>query len=147
MDEIREEMHTLMSGYLDDELDAEERARFERYVSETPDFKNELEDMTALTEAATGLSVEPLPDEVWDTFLDNVYYRLERRTGWIIFLLGAAILAGAGIYWFIVMLGVSPTIKVIAALPLCGLGVLFASVLRERLFMLKTDKYSRDIKR
>lgn len=38
-------------------------------------------------------------------------------------------------------------VKVLAALPLGGLLILFGSVLRERLFISKTDRYSRDVKR
>ena len=147
MDNTHEEMRTLMSGYLDDELDAEERKRFERYVSEHPEFKSELEEMKSLTEAASEMNIEPVPDEIWDTFLDDVYRRLERRTGWTILISGVALLVGLGAYWFALAPWASPTVKVIAALPLSGLGLLFVSVLRERMFIIKTDKYSRDVRR
>lgn len=147
MDDTREEMRTLMSGYLDNELEPEERARFEAYLEAHPDFMEELDRMRQLVDAASDLCVEALPDEVWDTFLDNVYNRLERRAGWTAFLLGVAIVAGVAAYWFVVTPLASPTMKVVAALPLGGLVVLFGSVLRERLFVLKTDRYSRDVKR
>ena len=147
MDSTREEMRTLMSGYLDHELEPDEVARFEAYLEAHADFREELDRMGQLVDAASDLGVESLPDEVWDTFLDGVYNRLERRTGWMAFLLGVALLSGAGVYWFVVSPWASPTMKAVAALPLAGLGVLFGSVLRERLFVLKTDRYSRDVKR
>lgn len=146
-DDTRDEMRTLMSGYLDGELEPHERARFDRYLESNPDFRAEVADMGQLVDAATGLSVEPLPDEIWDTFLDNVYHRLERRTGWTLLIIGIALVATLALYWFAVSPWASSTTKVIAALPVGGLVVLFGSVLRERLFMLKTDRYSRDVKR
>lgn len=81
MDKTKDEMRMLMSGYLDDELEPDERTRFERYLEEHSDFKRELEEMEVLVGAVSEMRPEPLPDEVWDTFLDNVYNRLERRTG------------------------------------------------------------------
>ena len=147
MDETKAEMRTLMSGYLDGELDADEQTRFLRYVEENPDFKRELEEMETLVGAASKMEAETLPDEVWDTFLENVYHRLERRTGWMLLILGAASLAGLAVYSFVVAPWASIEMKVLAALPVGGLLILFGSVLRERIFMLKTDKYSRNIKR
>ena len=147
MDETKDEMRTLMSGYLDGELDPDEQARFERYVEEHADFGRELEEMETLVSAASEMKAETLPDDLSDTFLDHVYYRLERRTGWIVLILGAASLAGLGLYCFVVVPWASLEMKILAALPLAGLFILFGSVLRERLFMLKTDKYSRDVKR
>ncbi len=147
MDETKAEMRTLMSGYLDGELEPDEQQRFLRYVEERPEFKRELEEMETLVSAASEMEAETLPDDVWDTFLKNVYNRLERRTGWTLFILGAASLAGLGLYWFVLAPWASLEMKIVAALPLGGLFILFGSVLRERLFMLKTDKYSRDVKR
>ena len=103
--------------------------------------------METLVSAASEMETETLPDDVWDTFLENVYHRLERRTGWTLLILGAASLAGLGIYGFVVAPWASLEMKILAALPLGGLFILFGSVLRERLFMLKTDKYSRNVKR
>ena len=147
MDDTKAEMRTLMSGYLDGELDADEQARFRRYVEENPDFRRELDEMETLVSAASQMEAETLPDDVWDTFLDNVYHRLERRTGWTLLILGVAALAGLGVYWFAVAPWASIEMKILAALPVGGLFILFGSVLRERLFMLKTDKYSRNVKR
>ncbi len=147
MDETKAEMRTLMSGYLDGELDADEQTRFRRYVEENPNFRRELQEMETLVSAASEMETETLPDEVWDTFLENVYHRLERRAGWTLLILGAASLAGLGIYGFVVAPWASLEMKILAALPLGGLFILFGSVLRERMFMLKTDKYSRNVKR
>ena len=145
--DTKNEMRTLMTGYLDGELEPDEKARFEQYVEQHPEFKSEFKEMELLVGAASELEAETLPDEVWDTFLEDVYNRLERRTGWTLLILGATLLAFLGVYGFIVIPWATTQVKLLAAIPLAGLFILFGSVLRERLFILKTDKYSRDVKR
>lgn len=84
---------------------------------------------------------------MWETFLDNVYNRVERRTGWVILILGSLIPALIGIYAFIVQPWTSTLQKILIAAPTIGLSILFISVLRQRLYVAKTDRYSRDVKR
>ena len=142
-----EAMRAMISGYLDGELDAADRVRVDAYAAAHPDFRRELDEMRGLMGAAVHLQPPPLREEEWDRFLDNVYSRLERRVGWMLTLTGASCLAVLAIY-FIVVLPWAPTpVKVFVELVLAGLGVLFVSVLRQRLVMRKTDRYSRDIKR
>lgn len=103
--------------------------------------------MRRLVGAVSGLRVDSPPDEVWDTFLQGVYNRVERRTGWTIFILGAIALTLFGIYQFVVEPWGSALIKVLIAIPVVGLIIVFVSILRERLFVMKTDRYSREVQR
>lgn len=147
MEEKPDDINILMSGYLDGELDSQEEARLEEYLAENEGGRRELESLRQLVHVASTLHIEPPPEEVWDTFLDNVYNRVERKTGWFVLILGA-ILAGAfGIYAFLSLLEVPTELKVGIAVPFVGLGILFASVCRQRLFVAKTDRYSRDVRR
>lgn len=146
-DETREEMRLLMSGYVDGELEPDELARFKSYLESDAELRRELEEMGEFVNAASSLAPEALPDEVWDTFLDDVYNRIERRTGWSVLILGLVCLLAIGLYWFVVAPWGTPTVKFVTALPVVGLLVLFGSVSRQRLFMRKTDRYSRDVKR
>ena len=147
MDDLDRESEALISGYLDDELSPEERAAVERRLAESESFREEYEKMKRLVEAAGDLGVDRPPEEVWDTFLDGVYNRAERQTGWLIFIAGAALLACVGVYLFVTEPWGSALIKFLVASPVVGLVVLFISVLRQRLFMAKTDRYSREVRR
>lgn len=142
-----EEMRSLISGYLDEELDADERGRVERFAEAHPDYRREIEEMRETVAAADELEPQPLPDEVWDTFLDGVYNRLERRVGWILTVTGASALLLVATYFLIVLPWAPTAVKVAVELLLVGLAILFVSVLRQRLFIVKTDRYSRDVKR
>lgn len=103
--------------------------------------------MTELVSASDTLRVETPPEEVWDTFMEGVYNRMERQTGWFVFLIGIAVLALFGAYQFVAYPWGSALAKVMVAAPIVGLGVLFVSVLRQRLFVAKTDRYSREVQR
>lgn len=146
-----DEMAAMLSGYVDGELSDADRGRVEAHVGSCNDCRRELEDMRGLAnvtaQAVSRLQAPPPADEVWDTFLDNVYNRIERRTGWIVFVFGVAALSLFGLYHFVVDPWASPTIKTMVALPGAGMLVLFGSVLRQRMVIARTDRYSRDIRR
>lgn len=141
-----DDTRALISGYLDGELTPEERTRVEQLRDQDPAFREEFERMKQLVTATSELRFEEPPEEVWDTFLEGVYNRIERRTGWIVFLVGVIALTAWGIYWFCVAEWGSPLVKGLIAVPLIGLVVLFISVLRQRLFVARTDRYSKEIK-
>lgn len=142
----------MLSAYADGELDAEEAAELEELLEEEPQYREELERLQRLAQqsgeaASEGLFVEPPPEDVWDAFLDGVYNRVERQTGWAVFVVGAALLAAVGVFYFIVEPWADWWIKTVVALPVFGLVILFVSVLRQRLFVAETDRYSRDVRR
>lgn len=146
-DDTHAAMRTLISGYLDDELSPDDRDRLEAYARDHPAFAREIEEMRGLVHAADAMEPEPVPDEVWDTFLDDVYNRLERRAGWSLTIVGAIALLAVALYVLIVIPWAPPIVKIATEVFLLGLGILFISVLRQRLFIMKTDRYSRDVKR
>lgn len=146
----REACHTIepmLSGYVDNELTAAERRRAEAHLEHCGACRKVLEEMEQLTAVTAPMRVAEPPEEVWETFLDNVYNRLERRTGWVFFLFGAMALSAFALYHYVYDPWTSPVNKALFALPISGLAVLFVSVWRQRLFVAKTDRYSRDVKR
>lgn len=142
-----DDTRALISGYLDDELSAEQRAEVERRLGEDDAFREEFDKMKRIVSAASGLHVEDPPEEVWDTFLDGVYNRVERRTGWLVFIVGLVLLTAFGVYRFIVEPWGPALVKVLIATVVIGLAVLFISVLRQRLHAAKTDRYSKEVHR
>lgn len=147
MDEKPDDIKILMSGYLDGELDPDEEARLKSYLSESEDGRQELDSLRQLVDAASTLHVEPPPEEVWDTFLEEVYNRVERKTGWVVFILGVVIAGAFGIYSYVAVPWATTMVKAGVAIPLVGLIILFVSVWRQRIFVSKTDRYSRDVRR
>lgn len=137
----------LMSGYLDGELGVEDRATLEAHLDECPNCREEFEQMKKLVAAAGTIRMEDPPDEVWDTFLDNVYNRVERRFGWLLTILGVAVLTLYGIYLFVTNPWGSAMEKFLVATPIVGLALVFVSVLRQRLRVAKMDRYTKEVNR
>lgn len=134
-----------VSGYLDGELADEEMRRFERDVAADPGLALELERMRAMREVMSTMKLKEFPDQVWDSYVTGTYNRLERKFGWLLFTVGAVVLAAGGLYELVLGLlrdSADPwwVRAGVAALAL-GLAVLFVSVLRDRLFVLKSDPY------
>jgi anti-sigma factor RsiW len=133
-----------VSGYLDGELADEEMRGFERDVAADPGLALELERMRAMREVMSTMKLKEFPDQVWDAYVAGTYNRAERRFGWLLFTIGAVILTAGGLYALVVYLIEEPVewwvLAGLGALIL-GLAVLFVSVLRERLFVLKRDPY------
>ncbi len=138
----------LISGLLDDELGSEEKAELEAHLETCPGCQRELSSMRRLfTGTSEAFCGEELPKETWDSFLDNIYNRLERKTGWVLLIVGALCLTLFGTYVFIAEPWGSALIKTLVATPIIGLTLLFVSVLRQRLEDLKTDRYTREVHR
>ena len=141
----------LMERYFSGELTADEKREFQDLIQNNSDFKKEFEEQANIQEALTKMKIkEPLP-EVWDKYWYGVYNRLERGIGWILFSIGVLILAGYGTYSFVenFLLKNNETpflIKIGVTSLLFGIIVLIFSVIREKYFVGKTDKY-KEIKR
>lgn len=142
-----EKCQPLISGYLDKELDESSRREVERHLAGCPRCKADYDKMARIIAATDRLRVEIPPDEVWDSFILGAYNRIERKTGWVAFILGAAVLAVLGVFLFVVEPWASALVKILIAVPVVGLLVIFISVLRERIFLAKVDRYSREVQR
>ncbi len=117
-------------------------------MAEDAVFRREVESMKALTlGTAAALCAEAPPAEVWDTYLDSVYNRLERRTGWLVFIAGVVLLSVYGLVLFVAVPWANPLTKLLISVPVIGLFILFVSVLRQRLAVAKTDRYSKEVQR
>lgn len=143
-----DEFEMLLSGYFDNELSEVERARLEALVAADGALRQEYDAMRALTQGTSAVyhCLDP-PEPVWDTFLDGVYNRLERTAGWILFCAGAVALAVYGAILYLWVPWAAPWLKLLFALPVAGLSILFVSVLRQRLVARKTDRYAREVHR
>ena len=135
----------LMMGYLDDELSAEQRRRFEEHLAGCPECVNELEEfrkLKAITDEVT--LVEP-EDRIWQDYWSGIYNRIERDVGWIVFSVAAILLTIYGGFTLIEDIVKDATVGMLLKAGLLalivGLAIMFVSVLRERLYFWKKDRY------
>ena len=140
----------MMMGYLDNELDEQQKKQFEEHVKGCPECTKELkdfQDLKAITDEVTFIEPE---DKLWQDYWGGVYNRIERGVGWIALSLAAIILLIFGGFALIESVIKNPqiqcTIKIGLVLLVIGLAVLLVSVLRERLYFWKKDRY-KDVRR
>ena len=140
----------LMMGYLDDELSDEQRITFKQHLSDCSDCRQELEEfkkLKAITDDVTLLEPE---DKIWQQYWGNIYNRLERGIGWILFGISAILLLIYGGFKMIEEIVKDPAtgfgLKAGLIALIVGLAILFVSAARERLHFWSKDRY-KDVRR
>ena len=140
----------MMMGYLDNELDDEQKQRFEEHLKGCPECSQELKEfknLKAITDEVT--LVEP-EDRLWADYWSGIYNRIERGVGWIALSLAAIILLIFGGFKVIEQIirdsEIECIFKIGFVLLIVGLAILLVSVLRERLYFWKKDRY-KDVRR
>ena len=140
----------LMMGYLDNELPEEQKRAFEEHLATCSECANELKEfrkLKAITEEVTLVKPE---DRIWQQYWGNIYNRIERSIGWILLsVMGIGLLIYGG-FKAIEEIIRDPTVGIILKVALlaliAGVAVLFVSVLRERIYFWKKDRY-RNVRR
>jgi predicted anti-sigma-YlaC factor YlaD len=140
----------LLMGYLDNELSNEQKRQFEEHLSGCSECKEELKEfqkLKAITDEVT--LVEP-EDRIWQDYWSGIYNRVERSIGWIVFSIAAILLIIYGGFKLIEEMIKDPNIETMLKVGLLaliiGLAILFVSVLRERFYFWKKDRY-KDVRR
>ena len=142
-----EDVKTLLSGYIDGELDEKDRHAVEKHLAACDGCRTEYEKLRNLVEVTSEMRFIEPAKEVWDDYWSRVYNRLERSAGWMIFVLGLIAWIAWGVYCFVKDPTIQALEKVIVAAPIIGILILLISVIRERVYKSRFDKYSREVKR
>ena len=137
--------HELLVKAVDDALNAQEQREFEQLIVQNPEFQQEVREHKKLREVIKMMKVKEPPREVWDSYWQGVYNRIERGIGWILLSIGSMILLTYGGYKMVESLIADPNLagilKAAILLVIAGTVVLLVSVVREKLFMRKSDPY------
>jgi hypothetical protein len=139
-----------MMGYLDNELSDEQRRRFEEHLAGCPECADELEQFKKLKAITDEVTLAEPEDKIWQDYWSGVYNRIERGLGWIVFSVAAILLIICGGFKAIEEVIKDPNVEIIFKIGLLalitGLAILFVSVLRERIYFWKKDRY-KDVRR
>ena len=131
----------MMMGYLDDELDDEQRKVFEEHLAGCSECSVELEDFRKLKKMTDEVNLIEPEDRIWQQYWSGVYNRIERGIGWIVFSVGAIMVLIYMGFKAIEEVVKDPTVSVIFKVGLVGLliglAILLVSLVRERLYFRK----------
>jgi len=146
-----EEIQTLMMKVVDGVASAGEEQALCQAIQGNEKWETELRAFRQIKEVTDGMRFKELPDSYWSGYWTNLYRRVERGLGWMLLSSGVVILlacAGAiGLSKFYSDPAVHIVIKI--GVSLAGLGgiIMTVSVLRERLFARKHERYEREVER
>jgi predicted anti-sigma-YlaC factor YlaD len=139
-----------MMAYLDNELNEEQKRAFEEHLAGCPDCTREMAQFRKLKQMTDCVAFVEPEDRVWEQYWGNVYNRVERGIGWILFSVAAIALLIYGGFELIEEIIEDPDLGMLLKVGLLallgGVVILFVSVLRERLFFWSRDRY-RDVRR
>jgi predicted anti-sigma-YlaC factor YlaD len=140
----------LMMGYLDGELDDAQKKTFEQHIESCKDCAAELEQFRKLKDVTDSVKLAEPEDVLWENYWSGVYNRFERGIGWLLMSIAGIALIIYGGFRAVEAIIKNPTVEVILKVAIlafiAGLAVLFVSILRERLYFWKKDRY-KDVRR
>jgi hypothetical protein len=147
----KEKFRTLLMAAIDGEIAGEEKARFEQYVEQYPECREEWQRYAKLKEVTKTMQFTKPHPEVWDRYWVGIYNRIERGLGWIVFSIGCVILLTYGGFKAIEAIIADPQLELVVKIGIIavigGLVLLIVSVVREKLFTARTDKYQKEVQR
>lgn len=141
----RVRFQNLLTAALDGEISINDELELKRFISNFTECQLEWNKYKNLKEITMQLKFSQPPQEVWDRYWLNVYNRIERGVGWLLVSIGAMIILFYGGFKAVESIIADPTlewfVKAGILLLLGGLVIVLVSVLREKLFTRKKDKY------
>ena len=143
--ETAERLRRLMMAALDGEIDGNEREELEHHLTANPALRAEWQRMERVKEVTSEMEYQAPSNEIWSHYWSSVYSRLERGIGWVLLSIGAIVLLSYG-GWKVVQSVITTTdvpwiIRGAILAVLAGFVILTVSVVREKLFMRKSNPY------
>lgn len=142
---MTDDLRKLVAGYVDGELTQDQKMAFEQELAANPELRAELEEFQNLQKVTGMMRYADLPPEVWETYWQSLYRKLERGIGWIILSISAIVLLCFGAFEAFSHLWLEPDNPLWLKLSVSGIAVgaiiLLVSYGRERLFAYKRDRY------
>lgn len=140
-----ERYKTLIIAYLDGEIKKNEERELLKHLDICLECRRDLEDFKKLKEVMGHMKFTEPDERIWETYWSSVYNKLERSVGWILTSIGAIILLFYGGYKAVENIIKNPSIPLFLKIGilslLLGIVILFVSVLRERIYIRKKERY------
>ncbi len=140
-----EEARPLMMALLDGEIGEEDRRALERHLQGCYACAKEFESFRQLKELTEGVTLMEPESRIWQEYWSRVYNRIERGVGTVLLALSAAallIFAGfRAVEGLIRDPSLALSLKVAILAGIAGFVLLLVSIVRERLYFWKRDRY------
>ncbi len=142
---MNEKFIILQEKYFDEGLNSKEKAEFKNILETNNDLQKEFEEQKRIKEVLRKMKLKNPSREVWDSYWMGIYNRIERGIAWVVISIGALIFFGYASYEmvnaFINDTQTPPLTKFGITLLIFGALILIFSLIREKIFTSKRDKY------
>ena len=142
---MNERFIILLEKHFENEMTDSESQEFEALINSNAELKQEFEEQNRIKEVLRKMKLKNPSREVWDGYWLGIYNRVERGIAWIAISIGAIIFFGyasiEAVNSFINDTHTPPIVKVGISILVFGALVLIFSLLREKFFTSKHDKY------
>ena len=136
---------SLLSGYLDGELTQGEAQRVRVHLEDHPEARRLLEELRRMRDVTLSTRLAVPTDRQWDERARSPVSAFLRRSGWTLLAAWLAVTAGVAVWaWW--SAPVEWWNKALSAALVAAPGLLFLSILLDRLKVRSTDRYRRVLK-
>lgn len=135
----------LTEKYFSGDLDENEKNELKLLIGNNEKLKSEFEEQKKTKEILAKMKLKNPSEEVWDKYWEGIYNRLERGIAWIIISIGAILVLGYSAFESLEKLfadnQISPLLRIGILLLVAGGIILIVSLIREKFFKMKNNKY------
>ena len=136
----------LLMGYLDGELDETQRAELEEHLDSCAACRAERGAYESLNRMVRSMESYSESERALERYWNQTWNLTERKLGWALTGIGAAIVAGFGLFEFTRAFWTDPDVPMVlrvgTGLGGAGVLVLLASLVRERIMLRKKERYT-----
>ncbi|TVQ14322.1 MAG: zf-HC2 domain-containing protein [Balneolaceae bacterium] len=145
-----EDLQRLMMAVLDGEATPAQEDELNRHLNADAQLRREFDELKSIKHTTMKTRLTEPDSTLWTSYWMNTYTRIERGLGWILFSAGAILLIMFGAWeltkeW-LTDPGLPVWVKTAGILLGAGTIILLVSVIREKLFLHKNERY-KDIQR
>ena len=130
-----------LSAYIDGELTQQESQRVAVHLCECPACRRVCDDFSRLRDDVKRLEYPEPADAEWRKVMGAFTFKATRGAGWLLWIGGALVLAGYGLYEFLTDPFIAALRRVGVLAVMLGIVLVFLTVLIERVTSYRHDRY------
>ena len=131
---------SLLSGFLDGALTQSDEQKVRLHLEDSVEARRVLEELRSVRVLTLDAEFAAVPDDQWDERPRGAVSSASFRVGWLLMSIWIIVSAGVGLWLFAI--GPDHLLsKIVVFTGLSGVGLLFLSVLTDRIRRLRSDRY------
>lgn len=139
------QIRRLMMASIDGETTPEEEQALKKILQQHTKWAEEYNQLKIMKEMTSQTKLKEPQPELWDSYKRQVFTRIERGIGWILFTIGALVLLFYGAWTALSEILTDPELawwlKGAIVSAVAGVIILLVSIIREKLYLDKHERY------